>query len=239
MILNNPFKKYLKHLWGDKDPINKEMILKMISSDKGASILDIGCNDGSFTQKIKDIIQTNNVYGMELSKEFAEIAKKKHGINVVIASADKTFPFKDESFDIIISNQVIEHLCDTDSYIYEIHRTLKKDGTCIVSTGNLSSLHNIISLILGFQPAGSHVSDFYICGNPLNPQNNQILKPPLYKQHRRIFTAPALESIFRFYGFNHIKVKGWGLHPLPLFIQKRIRITKYSVYITLIAKKEV
>ncbi len=55
---------------------------------------------------------------MEIVPVFAKEAAKK-GINVVLSDANKTFPFKNESFDCVVSNQVIEHLNDTDSL--EIH----------------------------------------------------------------------------------------------------------------------
>lgn len=69
-------------------------------------------------------------------------------------------------FDLVHANQVIEHLYETDLFIKEIYRILKKGGYAIISTPNLAGLHNIVSLILGKQPFPAHVSNEIVLGTP-------------------------------------------------------------------------
>lgn len=45
-------------------------------------------------------------------------------------------PFKDESFDYVVSFQVIEHIHDDKEFVKEIHRVLRKGGKFIVTTPN-------------------------------------------------------------------------------------------------------
>jgi ubiquinone/menaquinone biosynthesis C-methylase UbiE len=45
-------------------------------------------------------------------------------------------PFKDESFDYVVSFQVIEHIADDREFIKEVYRVLRKGGKFIVTTPN-------------------------------------------------------------------------------------------------------
>lgn len=121
-------KRYLTQLWRQKEPMNRKMLLDLLDKNTGANILDIGCNDGSFTKAVANKVGTDKIYGIEFMKEYAEIAYKSNGVCAVLANADRSFPFKDCSFDIVISNQVIEHVCDTDNFVKEIYRVLVGGG---------------------------------------------------------------------------------------------------------------
>ena len=91
--------------------------------------------------------------------------------------------------------------------------------------------------MLGYQPTSTAVSDEFVCGNPVNPDSGRVYDPPFMRQHRRLFTAPALKEIFEYHGFKSESVSGWGFHPFPLFIQKHIKWSRYSVYLIIKAIK--
>lgn len=46
-------------------------------------------------------------------------------------------PFEDNVFDFVVSFQVIEHIKDDNAFVKEIHRVLKPNGKCILSTPNI------------------------------------------------------------------------------------------------------
>ena len=75
-----------------------------------------------------------------------------------------------------------------DSYL---PRVLKPGGIACISTNNLSSWHNIWSLVFGYQPFPMHVSDALIVGNPLNPEHGQPHEDA-GRIHVRVFTGRAL-----------------------------------------------
>lgn len=199
-------KKYLGQIYEQGYEQNKDELLNILEEDRNAKILDIGCHDGSFSKRVIDKVRSDKVFGIELVKDSASKAHKR-GVDVVIADADRNFPFEDGVFDLVISNQVIEHLDNTDLFIREIYRVLKDGGICITSTMNLSSFHNIFSLILGYQPHSTHISDEIVIGNPLNPEYKQVLNPPR-RQHRRVFTIRSLKELFEFSGFKCKKLVG-------------------------------
>ena len=214
--------------------MNRESLADLIGSCEKARVLDIGCGDGKLIRKLASKIKFGEIYGIEISPKYAEEARKNN-VNIIIGDIDVGLPLKDASFDILISNQVIEHVNSTDNFVKECYRVLKNGGTCIASTPNLATPHNIFSLILGYQPPAAAVSDEIICGNPLDPSDGQQISS--YRRHRRIFTALSLQRLFQFHGFKVEFEKGVGLHPLPLFLSKHFTWAKYSQFLTIKVRK--
>jgi len=88
---------------------NRKVILGLLEKNKFAKVLDLGCDDGDFTIEIAKKVGANEVYGIELYENDIKSAKEK-GIRVLRADLNTTFPFRDNSFDVVHSNQVIEHI---------------------------------------------------------------------------------------------------------------------------------
>lgn len=59
----------------------------------------------------------------------------------VVGSADK-IPFNNDSFDSIISTQVLEHLKYPEKSIQEMNRVLKKGGICLLTAPQFNELHS-------------------------------------------------------------------------------------------------
>lgn len=74
-------------------------------------------------------------------------------------------PFQNESFDLIIANQIFEHIKDIFWALHEASRILKTGGLFYIGIPNLAALHNRILLAIGKQPAciknaSAHVRGF-------------------------------------------------------------------------------
>lgn len=194
--------------------LNKKNILDSFSKDNDAQFIDLGCDDGVWTKKLAERIGTNNIYGIEIVKERAEMSEKS-GINVKISDLNTKFPYEDNQFDIIHSNQVIEHVKDTDLFVSEIYRILKPGGYAVISTENLASWHNIGALFFGYMPFSLVNTTFKTAalGNPLAPHNNQDYWESSSWQHVRVFTTKGLKHLFELFGFNVQSVKGAGYYP--------------------------
>lgn len=116
----------------------------------GKKVLDIGCFDGRESYLIKK--QGNEVYGIDRMKDAVKQAEKK-GIKVVRLDIEKNkWPFEKNSFDIVLAADIIEHLVDTDSFLENVKKVLKKDGRLIISTPNLASLGRRLMLLFGKSP---------------------------------------------------------------------------------------
>lgn len=231
-------KKQLSRLAEEMWLENKYQLLNLLEVNSQAKVLDIGCGDGSFTRMIADRIGAGHILGMEINEEAARQARDINHIDTVIADADKKpFPFSDSTFDLVVASQLIEHLSDTDTFVKEVYRILVDRGIFICSTMNLASFHNIFSLALGYQPFTSHVSDEVECGTLLDTKPRKEPNPCYGMKHRRAFTAPGLKGLLEFHGFKCESLVGWGLYPLPLAIARYFRFPRYSVYITVRARK--
>ena len=118
---------------------------------KGKNILDIGCYDGTFLSLIKN--RNNNFYGIDASKYgIREALKKKIKAKLFFFDDRTKIPFRSGFFDLIIAGEIIEHIYDTDFFLEEIYRLLKKDGFLLISTPNIASLGRRLMLLLGVSP---------------------------------------------------------------------------------------
>ena len=175
----------------------KESILKLLEENPQAKLLDCGCDNGEFTVEQAKTIGTCKVYGIEINEKNCEEAKRK-GIKVYNRDLNIKLPIRSSSIDVIIANQVIEHLHDTDTFVKEIYRILKPKGYSIISTNNLAAWHNITALLLGKQPFPSD-----ICSDPSIGKLFALWAGDAGSfSHLRIFAYYGLRELFENYGFK-------------------------------------
>lgn len=237
--MNNLVKTFFNNLYTGAESANRENIDQALRSigKKSGVLLDVGCWDGTYTERWQKAYGTKNVVGLELVPEAVARAKKK-GIKVIVQdlSEDK-WKLEDNSVDCVVSNLVIEHMSNVDNFIKESHRVLKKGGYTIVSTNNLSSWHNIISILFGWTPfdmVNSSVKAWAI-GNPFALHTNEaLLFGPSYS-HKCVYSIRWLKEWYALYGFKHISTQGAGYYPFPA---KLGRFEKsHSAFMTLTFKK--
>jgi SAM-dependent methyltransferase len=204
---------YLERLFRATEEENRRVILSAMPPRPGASLLDLGCGDGAWTVKVAGHVRAERVLGVEFIEEFARAAERA-GVDVVAADLGEPLPLDDRSVDVVHSNQVIEHLPGTDAFMREIGRVLKPGGYAVVSTNNLSSWHNIVSLAVGWQPTPCHVSDQVIVGNPGNFVEGMESYAP-GQTHLRVFTGRALAGLASHHGLRVEAQLGAGYYPLP------------------------
>lgn len=203
----------LKSIFAATDLENRRVILSLLSAQPGSSLLDLGCADGVFSLEVAQRLRATKIFGIEFLPEMAAVCQSK---GMVISSKDlnEGIEFPSNSFDVVISNQVIEHLVETDLFVKEILRVLKPGGYAIISTNNLASWHNIISLVLGMQPMPCHASNDVKLGNKLDPING-TRHPNRGAIHLRVFAFAALRDLFEYHGFTSVRVTTAGYYPFP------------------------
>lgn len=116
---------------------------------KGITILDIGCGQGYITARIKDKYKDCTVSGVDLS---ISAIKKAHlmfnEIQFLVADAN-SLPYKDASFDILIFNNIWEHVADPVSMINNAKRVLKIGGHIVISTPSRFRMSILLKKITG------------------------------------------------------------------------------------------
>lgn len=183
--------------------------LQMLDYNPMAKVIDLGCGTGDFTLQIKEKIKCQEITGVDIWDDALKEAFKKN-INVIKMNLDGNLLFPDCSFDVATSNQVLEHLFYPQQFIQGLYRILKKEGYALLSTENLSSWDNLISLFLGYTPFSMEFDRIKI-GNPFSPHNVQKRKE--YPSHVRIFSFQGLIDFLKFQGFTIEKVSASGYLP--------------------------
>lgn len=106
-----------------------ERLLDFIRIDPQYRLLEIGCGNGSVSKYIHDKYKVS-VTGTDIDNDQIKIARKgikdKEGMRFFFADAT-CLPFKDESFDIIFSINVLHHISGWLSALKEIDRVLARD----------------------------------------------------------------------------------------------------------------
>lgn len=204
---------YLERMFRETEEENRRAILRAALPVPGGSLLDLGCANGEVTMRVAAAVGAAEVAGVEFIESWAEKARER-GVNAVVADLGRPLPFDDESFDVVHSNQVIEHLPKTDLFLREIRRVLKPSGYALLSTNNLASWHNVISLAAGWQPPPCHVSDEIVTGNPGNAYEG-CEQGVEGQQHLRVFTGRALAQLAEYHGLVLDLDSTAGYYPLP------------------------
>ena len=206
--------------------------------DKGSdhSLLDVGCDDGERTLAFARAIGTSKLSGVEIVPERAVEAQAR-GITVLQADLNEPLPYADQSFDVVVNNQVIEHLADTDMFVAEIVRVLRPGGYAVTSTENLASWHNVFALTLGWQPFSlSNVSATRLgLGNPAAVHRGEEWETPVTWQHRRVFAYRGLVELFEAHGLAVEHVRGAGYYPLPRHVARVD--PRHAAFLTVKARK--
>lgn len=190
----------------------KNSILKMLEHDVSAIGVDLGCGCGDFTLKVQENVGCSTFYGVDVWEKGLKESKKK-GIRTLRMNLDYKLDFESCYFDVVVSDQVIEHLFYPQKFLNDILRILKVSGYAIISTENLSSWDNIFALLMGYKPFSMGFDNITI-GNPFSPCNNyhDFKYPP----HVRIFSYKSLISSLEYTGFKIEKIKGTGYIPCNL-----------------------
>lgn len=160
-------------------------------------ILDVGCADGVI---FKDYTPKADFYGIDIAEPLLKKAQKNGYKTFLLDIEQQKLPFKNEFFDVIIAGEMIEHVVNTDWFMCEINRVLKKNGYLIISIPNINQWISLFMMIFFDLP----------------PRYSARFRAP----HVRDFTFKTMKGCLKEFGFEIKKRSGTGIF-LP-FINKNI-----------------
>jgi 2-polyprenyl-3-methyl-5-hydroxy-6-metoxy-1,4-benzoquinol methylase len=112
-------------------------------------ILDLGCGLGHITAQIQRRFPSAEVSGLDASISAIAAAKKSYeGIDFVVADAYRP-PYIPGYFDIVVCNNIWEHVPDPLRLLEAIKRILSPEGVLIISTPSRYRLGNIARVLVG------------------------------------------------------------------------------------------
>jgi len=225
-MLKNYFKSLYQRTMAEAYALATQEIVSSLKQNDG-KCLDCGANSGYWFEHLSQEIglTPNRYHGIEWSGPDVEAARQKH-INVQQGDLNNPFPFENDTFQCIFALSVLEHLLNGCHFLKESHRTLKPGGKLIILTPNISTYFTAALILAGRMPSsGPH------------PDSNSLLKSeeifkvsshdlkwdtesenPVHR-HLVVFSFLTLKKYLNILGYSDVKGYGFGLYPLPNFLQ--------------------
>ena len=144
----------------------------------GRRVLDVGCRAGALTQAY---LEGNEVVGIDVDRDALSEAAKL-GVRTVWADAQRRLPFSEESFDVVVAGEVLEHLANPGALLAEAYRVLRPGGTLVGSIPNAFRLKNRLRFLFGRSPSD-------------DPTMLQLLSPTALAEMLRAFDETRLEFV--------------------------------------------
>lgn len=193
----------------------------------GGTCLDCGAHEGQWFTKLAN--ETNltaeQYYGIEWNKECVTIARGK-GLNVQQGDLNKILPYEENQFTCVFGLSVLEHLLNGCNYLKECHRTLKPGGKLVILTPNISTYFTAALVLAGKMPSsGPHPDSeallkteelFKVSAGSITSDAES--DTPVHR-HLVVFSYLVLKKYLQMLGFTEVNGYGFGLYPLPNFIQ--------------------
>jgi len=108
----------------------RTLIARHLGSSKALTVVDYGCGPMPY-RPLFDAVASSYI-GADL---------ESNPDATVFLRADGSLPLEDESVDVVVSSQVLEHVLDVDQYLAECRRVLRKGGTLLLSTHGMWIYH--------------------------------------------------------------------------------------------------
>jgi ubiquinone/menaquinone biosynthesis C-methylase UbiE len=175
--------EYDDELWElvpeDPGPPPKHLVdfVHSLGRREGAA-LDVGCGDGRLTLELR----ARRIVGADVSPVALERARTRvaqRDIELVELTPGAVLPFEDNSFDLVLLAETIEHVVDVQSLLSEVRRVLRPGGELALTTPAHGRLTGLALLLRGFERAF----------DPLSP-------------HLRFFSRRSLAGLLEEMGFD-------------------------------------
>lgn len=113
-------------------------LIRELDLDSLERVLDVGCGAGANLRLLSDL-GLPGVTGLDLNRASIRFCREK-GLGEIEQGDLKHLPFADESFDLVLATDVLEHVDEDLCAVEEIRRVLRPGGTALISVPAFPSL---------------------------------------------------------------------------------------------------
>jgi SAM-dependent methyltransferase len=194
------------YIWRAGQERRLAMIRRAAGDRIDGRVLDNGCGVGSYLIRLD--VDASTAYGLEY--DFDRAMQAAEQLPTVVQAAGEGLPYPNQSFDLVLSHEVLEHVEDDRQSAAEIARVLRPGGRLVLFVPNRG---------YPFETHGIYWRGQYRFGNiPLVNYLPNRLRDRL-APHVRAYTRRDLKQVF----------EGLPLHPL-------MSTTIFGAYDNLIAR---
>ena len=190
--------------------------------DNAQNIIEVGCGEGVFGQMLKKHFSGSIVWGIEIDAAAVPQAKKQLD-RVLKGDIDGLWDkIPNNHFDLVVFNDVLEHMIDPYSVLKKIQTKLKPGGYIVSSIPNIRYYHTLHALVMAgeFEYQESGVLD---------------------RTHLRFFTQKSIRRMYERLGYNIVRHSGINPMPSPplrfkfleMLSKKRFDDMRYEQFATL------
>jgi SAM-dependent methyltransferase len=126
--------------------------IRRYASLKGRRILDVGCGIGAYVSRLREF--SDQVYGVDI--EEGRLRRSAQSLPCLALAASEHLPFTNGAFDLVLLNEVIEHVQDDACTLREACRVTTPGGRIIIYTPNR---------LYPFETHGIYLGRRYVFGN--------------------------------------------------------------------------
>lgn len=120
--------KYLK-----KNPLRRyfinhylQTVAELASPTLANTILDVGCGEGFVVQHLKSTLPHSVLTGVDIENDVLKVAQYQNPVSNFVLAGAYELPFAAQNYDLVLCNEVLEHLEFPDDALEEIKRVGKK-----------------------------------------------------------------------------------------------------------------
>ena len=170
----------------------RDEMLRFMPED-AATVLEIGCGAGNFGYRLKQL-GAREVWGVEVAESAAERAKKVLDRVLVGDIADLIDQLPADYFDLIVFNDVLEHMVDPFTVLAKIKSRISRRGVVVSSIPNIRYYPVFRELLL-------HKEWEYAESGTLD------------HTHLRFFTVKSIRDMYERLGYEVLRHE--GINPMP------------------------
>jgi SAM-dependent methyltransferase len=114
------------------------LLIGFAGVQRGERVLDVGCGPGSLTEALGELLGAEHVAAIDPSEPFAAACSERVPAADIQVGAAESLPWPADTFDVALSQLVVNFMSDADAGVAEMRRVVRPGGTVASCTWDYS-----------------------------------------------------------------------------------------------------